>query len=226
MTRSLRITLFSLVAVIAIVVGVAVSKFSREKGGNIASADKELMQRCGIILFETPRIFRSIGLETTEGKPFDVEDLKGQWTFLYFGFTFCPDICPATLARLNQLDHLLKVYDKNVATRIRYMMVSVDPKRDSIDKLKDYLKFFNSSFIGVTGEVQYMDALTRQLNVVYSTVDDTGADNYQMEHSAQVIIINPQGHYHGYIRPDFEVDKLVPAIKTMHRLYGNAHEEV
>lgn len=222
MIRSSKITFFSLIAIVAIVVGVAVNKLSRDREPVVSTLDKEWMQQQGIVLFDTPRIFKTVGLETTEGKTFTVDSLKGNWTLLYFGFTFCPDICPTTLARLNQLDKSLKTYDSNVAKRVRYMMVSVDSKRDTVKKLKDYLAFFNKDFIGVTGDEKYMDALTRQLNVVYSKLDETGKDDYQMEHSAQVIIINPQGDFQGYIRPDFDVDKLLPAFRNLNRTLGNA----
>ena len=222
MTRSSKLTLFSLIAIVAIVAGAAVNKLSSDRKPAVPAMDKEWMQRQGIVLFDTPRIFKTIGLETTQGKPFTIDGLKGHWTLLYFGFTFCPDICPTTLARLSQLDKSLKTYDNNVAKRVRYMMVSVDSKRDTVKKLKDYLAFFNKDFIGVTGDEKYMDALTRQLNVVYSKLDETGKDDYQMEHSAQVIIINPQGDFQGYIRPDFDVDKLLPAFRNLNRTLGNA----
>ena len=222
MKRS-KLTLFSLVAIVAIVVGVAVNKFVRQdKPPVVSSLDKEWMQQQGIVLFDTPRRFHTIGLETTKGKPFTVDSLKGHWTLLYFGFIFCPDICPTTLARLSHLDKSLKTYDSNMAKRVRYVMVSVDSERDSISKLKKYLTFFDKDFLGVRGEEKYMDALARQLNVVYSKVDKAGKGDYQMEHSAQVIIINPQGDFQGYIRPDFDVDKLLPAFRTMNQVLGNA----
>jgi len=207
---------------VAIVLGVAVNKLTRDKEHTVPAIDKEWMRQQGIVLFDTPRMFKTVGLRTTEGTDFSVDNLKGHWTLLYFGFTFCPDICPTTLARLNQLDQSLKTYDNNVAKRVRYMMVSVDPKRDTVKKLRDYLAFFNKDFIGVTGNAKYMDALTKQLNVVYSKLDDTNKKgDYQMEHSAQVIIINPQGDFQGYIRPDFDVDKLLPAFRAMNRSLGN-----
>ena len=162
----------------------------------------------GAVVFDKPRIIKEFELVDHKGKPFNLSRLKGHWTLVYFGFSHCPDICPTTLADLNRmLGHL----NEEVAEKTEVVMVTVDPARDTVDILSQYVPFFNEAFTGVTGEFLPIRSLASNLNVAFNKVALSGKDiqtDYTVDHTGNLILINPKGHYHGFFRPPFELAKL------------------
>jgi len=153
----------------------------------------------GTIVFEKPRIFGTVNLVDHNGKPFTEDRLTGKWTILLFGFTSCPDICPTTLATLNKLYSNMKEFERE---QVQIVMISVDPERDTQEKLATYVPYFNEQFIGVTGNKHFIRKLAAELNVAYGKVPLDG-DDYTMDHSGHLPLINPYGHYHGFFKhPD------------------------
>ncbi|MCV6604787.1 MAG: SCO family protein, partial [Porticoccaceae bacterium] len=124
-------------------------------------SEKELRNN-GAIVFEKPRIFGDVALTDHNGEPFDNERLKGKWSILLFGFTFCPDICPTALAQLNKMVEPLSEEER---ADLQIVMVSVDPERDTEAVLKQYVPYFNESFTGVTGNPHFIRKLAAELNV-------------------------------------------------------------
>ena len=121
-------------------------------------------------------------------------NLLGQWTFLNFGYTHCPDICPTTLAMLKNMDERLQS-SKSAAHQIAF--VSVDPERDTPQRLAEYMKYFDASFLGVTGNDDELKRLTQPLGILYAKViTENSAMGYVMDHSASIILVDPQGRYH------------------------------
>nr|WP_306671181.1 SCO family protein [Endozoicomonas sp. SESOKO1] len=173
----------------------------------------------GAVVFETPRAFTMEGLVDHNGQPFVADNLKGRWSLVYFGFTFCPDICPATLSQLNKLDALLKEKSPGLAKELQYLMVTVDPRRDTPEKLKGYVPYFNKDFKGVTGEIASIYNLAVQMNVPFTPVVDPEDEFYLVDHGANLALINPQGHYHGFIRPPLEPNKLMAALQSIDKIY-------
>ncbi|MFU8833342.1 MAG: SCO family protein [Wenzhouxiangella sp.] len=163
-------------------------------------AANQMMQRTAewraASLFPSPRAVADFELYTAEGEAFSRADLEGQWTLMFFGFTNCPDICPDTLAMLaesmKQLD-LMRREDKP-----QVVFVSVDPERDRDELLGEYVRWFDPRFIGVTGSDQQLQALTRQLGIVYYREQaDQETGFYNVDHSAAVLIVDPEGRYFG-----------------------------
>lgn len=169
------------------------------------------MREYGAMLLETPRRFSEFQLLTHTGAPFTQESLQGKWTLVFFGFTHCPDICPTTLATLNRL---VNVLDEREQNNIQVVMLTVDPDRDTPETLAQYVPYFNKDFIGVTGNPYQILNLATQLSVVYTKVPLQG-DDYTMDHSSNVVIINPRGHYHGFFRPPFEEGQMRVAWRSM-----------
>ena len=157
----------------------------------------------GAILFDKPRILSPFSLLNHRGEAFGLEQLQGQWSYLFFGFTHCPDICPNTLAKLSEAYSQL-----NSATRedLQVILVSVDPARDTPEKLGEYVPFFNPEFIGLSGEFLQIMRLSQNLNAAFNKVPM--GDSYTIDHTANIMIINPKGHYHGFIKPPLELAKL------------------
>ncbi len=196
MIKSVRSTVIGLLVVIAAAVSLFLLRDIEPAG-----LDKEALREKGVVYFETPRSFKFLPLVKQDNTPYTEDSLKGHWTLLYFGFTFCPDICPASLSQLNHLILELQNINAGAAEQIDVVMVSVDPGRDTPEKLALYVPYFNKKFYGVTGDPKVLAGLARQLNVAYELVGDTTTDDYMVEHSAQVILVNPRGDYQGFLRP-------------------------
>ena len=145
-----------------------------------------------------------------QGRPFSLENLKGKWTLIYFGFTHCPDICPTTLAKLSQV---VKQLDSDVADQTQVLMVSVDPARDTPEKLAEYVPYFHPDFVGVTGEFVQTMSLAQNVNVAFNKV--MLDDDYTVDHTGNIVLINPYGHYHGFFRPPFELAKLKTTFQSI-----------
>jgi protein SCO1/2 len=132
-----------------------------------------------------------------DGFTWSNKDLQGKWSLLYFGYTFCPDICPASMGLLSTAASLLK--DKIPAAsldKIQGALVSVDPERDTPELLKKYVDFFNPKFVGVTGEVEQIDKLVKKFGVFYDFPDGKDKSiNYPVSHSSSFILINPRGEF-------------------------------
>ena len=119
------------------------------------------IQANGLYVFKTPRDSGSFRLDAHTGSEFTHRDLEGHWTLIFFGFTHCPDICPTTLQFLADLKDQLN--DTEVSDT-RVIMVSVDPERDTVEKLANYVPYFNASFIGLTGSVGDIRTFSQQFN--------------------------------------------------------------
>lgn len=150
----------------------------------------------GAVVLDKPRIFSDFELLDHRGELFDIARLQGTWTILFFGFTHCPDICPTTMAVLNDTYSKLKDAEKQ---RLQVVMISLDPERDTVTKLAGYVPYFNAEFIGVTGNKHLIRRLTAEINIAYNRVP-LGESDYTVDHSTQLVLINPKGHYHGFFR--------------------------
>lgn len=145
----------------------------------------------GIYLPEAKPI-ASFKLQDSERQPFTQAQLKDQWTFLYFGYTYCPDACPLALAQLNQVSKLLQ--QEEAAEDTAYMLVSVDPRRDTPERLAEYTEFFNPEFAGTTGAVDEIDKLTRSIGIYYAVpAEPEDPENYLVDHSSVIVLTNPDG---------------------------------
>ena len=131
---------------------------------------------------------------------FDNSRLLGQWTLLSFGYTHCPDICPTTLAMLDEVDNSLKQQHAEFAYQMGF--VSVDPNRDTTARLADYVTYFNPDFLGITGDEPSLQKLTQPLGILYKKVEtEKSAMGYVMDHSASIILVDPQGRYRALFSP-------------------------
>ena len=129
-----------------------------------------------------------------DGKPFTLENLKGKWSFAFFGYTHCPDICPTSLTMLAQVMKKLEK-DNTLDTLPQVVFVSVDPERDTPELLAEYVPYFRPDFIGVTGGQEQLQILTRRLGIMYGKSPGDNADNYLMDHSAAILLFDPDGSF-------------------------------
>jgi len=124
------------------------------------------------------------------GQPFTLENLKDNWTFAFFGYTHCPDVCPTSMSILAQVQRKLEQQD-GLDRLPQVVFVSVDPERDSTALLSQFVPYFHPDFIGASGDTSNTLKLSRQLGILYGKAEDSAADNYLVDHSAAIILLDP-----------------------------------
>ncbi len=205
----LRATIALCLVFVAVVVGMFVYSMTRTP----ALSDEQLRER-GVFILPTPREIAPFQLTRHDGEPFTVADLEGQWSFLFFGFTNCPDVCPTAMSVLAQADRQLAEQDPAARAEFQGVLVSVDPERDDQAALADYVAAFSPDFVGVRGDRAATAALATNLNVAFAQVpaDDGG---YLVDHTANFVIVNPRGHYHGFVKMPHQADSIVATLRTL-----------
>lgn len=148
-----------------------------------------------------PRVFHGMILQATApaadftltahtGEQVSLSDFRGKWVVLYFGYTFCPDVCPLTLADLARAVRLL---DAKQADRVQVMMISVDPERDTPQRLAQYVPVFHPAFLGLTGSEEALAAAATPFGIYYARQEVGGASGYLVDHTASVTVLDDQG---------------------------------
>ena len=146
----------------------------------------------------------------SNGSPFTLAQLKGKWSFLFFGYTHCPDICPMTMQIMRQSRMELVKSNPDFASKINMTFVSVDGERDTPEHLKNYLSFFGGGFTGATGSEAQLQTLTGQMGVPYSIEPHQPEEkNYLVEHSGAVFLISPEGMLASIYQPPITSELIV-----------------
>jgi len=187
MNPNLRRTLMVLFAAAALLAGYYLgNQYQRER-----------FEPGSITLLPSPKPLPEFDLVGFGDAPFTLADLQDNWHLVFFGYTYCPDICPTTLTRYAQVINRLQEQPE-VAEQTRVLFVSVDPQRDTPQRLEEYVQFFNPDFLGATGEPDEIARLAKSLALFYEQHEPDANGNYLIDHSAAVAIIDPQGRLMGY----------------------------
>lgn len=136
-----------------------------------------------------------------------LSELKGRWSLVFFGFTYCPDICPTTLAEINRAAKLI------TKENLQVVLISVDPERDTPKQLKTYIEYFNPKFQAWSGEKPQLETLARQLHIFFQKNGD--GESYLMDHSSQVVLVNPDGEYQGYFTSPLNPNEMAEYINSL-----------
>ena len=142
------------------------------------------------VLWPDPRPIGAFTLRDHHGRAFTRERLDGAWTFMFFGYTHCPDICPTTLATLRQVEHDLP---EHVSAPRQHVLVSVDPARDTVEHLAGYVSSFGPAFLGVTGSDGELAKLAREVGAAYFRGVPADDGSYFVEHTASIMLVDPRG---------------------------------
>ena len=188
MDKGIRNTIFSIFAFMALILGFFFSSFLIPRPLTESERDE-----LGLVLFDSPRPLEEFEMQNQYGQPVNLESLKGSWNVLFFAFTSCPDICPTTLSSISKAYSELK-------TPVRIILVTVDPGRDSLEILKNYLGSFNEDFIGYRGEFDETVRLAQQLNVAFGKIPGSQPGTYTMDHNASLALVDSNGNYVGFIK--------------------------
>ena len=138
--------------------------------------------------------FASMGgdftLESANG-PVSLADYRGKYVIIYFGYTSCPDICPTSLGALSQA---MKQLTPGELERIQGLFISVDPERDTLDKLQAYARYFHPSMIGITGSLETLNQVASQYGVYFHKVEiENSSMGYAVDHSSTIFLVDPEG---------------------------------
>lgn len=173
-------------------------------------------------LFWQAKDLTDFKLMGANGKTFGLNDLKGKWSFVFFGYTQCPDVCPLTLGTMGKA---FKLLEKNPAAfeEIQGVFISVDPKRDTPESLKEYVSYFNNKFTGVTGDTAHLDAFARQMSALYTIhpkePQKTG-DTYLVTHNSTIFLVDPQGRLYGRFPPPHAPQEIAEAFIKIRTFYN------
>ena len=145
-----------------------------------------------------------------DGQPVDLAALRGDLVVLYFGYTFCPDVCPTTLAMAARAREQLG----GDADRVHVMMVSVDPERDDVDRVRDYVQAFDPSFLGATGSLADVEQVAATYGVFFAEGEPLG-DGYAVDHTATLMAIDTEGKLRIVWSPDVTADALADDLREL-----------
>lgn len=158
-----------------------------------------------------PSIGGDFTLTDHHGKPFNLNQLRGKLVMIFFGYTYCPDICPTELATMARLLKQLG----NDSDKVSSLFISVDPERDTVEKLKNYVPFFSPNLIGLTGSKKQIDKVTKAYKVqtkIHSRKENS--DYYLVDHSANLYVIDGQGKIIHLIPFGLPYEHILKVIKT------------
>ena len=199
MSRTQSIALAAVVAIVAVTSGIlsACWLLKHQAGAQPAVTTATLLV--------PPRPLPPLALVDQNNQPFGADRLRGGWSFVFFGFTSCPDVCPVTMSALAQTRKLLA--DLPEPSRPRVVMISVDPERDTPERLAAYVKGFDPAFVGATGTKPAIDELAQRMGVLVATRPLDG-DAYTVDHTTSLFLVGPDGALRALFSAPHEPDKI------------------
>lgn len=196
--------LIIIVIFIVTVLGLFINKLTTPR---TLSNDELLVN--GLFLFDQPKDISDFEFYSSDQASFTKSDLIGNWTLMYFGFTNCPDECPTTMYQLSKLIKILREKNFDLNNK-QWVLVSIDPERDTPEMIDKYAKGFDQDFLGVSNARPMLLSLATQLSVNNvmpnhaNHMDHSHLDN----HVNNIILLNPKAQFAGIFRPPFEVSRL------------------
>lgn len=204
---SRRPILLSILAILAaIVIGALVGQFALDN-----QEQPDQLKQAGIILLPESRDIPAVTLTSTDNKQQRMDQLKGKWTLVFFGYTFCPDICPTTLSELRQIKQKLP---KVTNDKLQVIMISVDPDRDTPEQLGKYLNFFDPAFIGYSGKMDDIQVLSSRMSIPF-VPGDRSKEYYTVDHSGNLAILDPSGVQRGFIRAPIDIEAVARSLPLL-----------
>lgn len=141
-----------------------------------------------------------------------LNDYKGKAVFLFFGYTSCPDVCPTSLALISSA---LKTLNDEQQKKVQVIFISVDPERDTPEKLRNYTKYFHKNIVGVTGSKAEIDKVVKQYGAAYRKVESDSAMGYLVDHSASVFVIDTKGKFVDLLPHGLPVESIAQVMRDL-----------
>ncbi|SFL94437.1 SCO family protein [Marinobacter zhejiangensis] len=210
MDRSVRNTVVVLLLAVVLVFGLVVGR-QVFLGDSQAPLPAPELSELNTFVYDQGRPVAAYQLVNEQGEAVTQEDLKGHWTFAFVGYTFCPDVCPATLSNLRRANQLIPAE----LPRPSYLLISADPERDTPERLREYLAFFGEDFQGITGDLDTLRNLAKSLNAVF--IHRQEGDLKLVDHSAHLALINPEGELAAVIQPPHKPEAVAEAFGRIYQ---------
>ena len=187
-----------MVIIAAFAAGLGLFTAQKYFGAAALPASPDPGQLKSVRLINPARVLPDYQITLADGNALRPATLAGHWTVVFLGFTHCPDVCPTTLAELAKAQK--DWASLPAASRPRILFVSVDPERDSPAKTGEYAHYFHADTLAASGEPAAVASFAQALGLVFAKVPLDGGD-YTMDHSATLVVLDPQGRQAGLIRP-------------------------
>lgn len=149
---------------------------------------------------------------TSVNGPVDLKSMRGNVVVLFFGYTTCPDVCPTSMGVLSSALHVL---DQDEVEQVQGLFISVDPERDTLERLQTYSTYFHPRIQGVTGTKDQVAKVAKMYGAAYRKSDESSGANYLVDHTADLYLIDKQGKLHGSIRHGTPPSKLLQLIREL-----------
>lgn len=177
--------------------------------GYYTSRDSARNSNPGIqgLLWPNPKQLEPFTTVDDSGNAFGLDRLQGKWSFLFFGYTHCPDVCPITLTVFNQI--LQQLADEDKTGQVQMIFVTVDPARDTPQRLQEYVKYFNSRIIGLGGTDEQLISLAAQIGIVYLAGEQSPGGEYYVDHTASILLVDPRGRLVSVFSPPHEAGNII-----------------
>lgn len=215
MKRNVKITLIACLVWVFLVMYLTYSRYA--PNNQRAEIDPEQLREIGALVYDEPVAIQPFELQDQYGQAFTDASLAGKWSLVFFGFTNCPDICPLTM---NELAAFYRSIDDSLRADTQVVMVSVDPFRDDTAAIARYMQGFHEDFIGVNGDFAVVSRLARDLFVANGIMPVPAPDggtpqNFLIDHSGNILIIDPQGRYRGFMDPNIKRENIRQAYEII-----------
>ena len=150
-------------------------------------------------------------LDSNQGK-ISLSDYDGKVRMLYFGYTFCPDVCPGSLQRIGAA---FKKLNPDELAQVQGMLISVDPDRDTVQKLEDYTKYFHPQIVGVTGTKEQIDEIAKRYDVKYRKAEGSSPESYLVDHTGYIFVLDKKGKIRDYLPHAVQIGRAVEVIRKL-----------
>jgi protein SCO1 len=216
MSPGIRNTVISSLVIVGVALALTVWFTTREPTLSDAA-----LRDLGVYVLPVPHDVAAFTLQDQHGAPFDNASFDGRWSFIFFGFTHCPDICPVAMSALAQVERQLAEDDaRALHDAFHGVMVTVDPQRDDAETMARYVAAFSPRFTGVIGTRAELAQLARSLNAAFAAVPDPESDDpaaYVVDHTVNIAVVDPRGRYYAFIAPPFDADAIERAYRSLAR---------
>ena len=202
--------------VAAAVLGIALAVSGYWAFWQSRNAAEEQFMPTPLVAFPERKQLAEFILVDDEKGVFDLKSLESRWSFIFFGFMYCPDICPTTLYDLSQVKR--EIVAQGVSeSDIQFVFISVDPARDKAAQIQRYVQYFDPTFLSATGSIGQLTNLTRQLGAPFRAELQTATNVYEVTHSSAVYLVDPLGQYAGIISPPFVAADVAAEFSQLYR---------
>ena len=185
--RLLRTFILSLVA-LCVGVGVGWFQVQMENARTVTREGKPMetaLPMAGLNIGGPFSLTNPLGEDVTE------KDFEGQYKLIYFGFTYCPAICPTELQKISRVMSALEKNQPETAATMQPLFITIDPERDTVPVMREYVRLFHPKLIGLTGSVPQLDFIKKAYRVFAAKVEDESMNDYTMDHSSFIYLMGP-----------------------------------